>query len=278
VEAREQRAVMPHRPRGAVLALVVQLLAAACSCGYKGAAGAGSAPELSALWFYRTGVTLQVADEAGAEPCLRAFRAAARLLSDAPGDVAAPGELYELVQNASREVALRDKARRVGGTLMMGAEIHDGVGPVALQWVLGDDLRDIADFACCANMEAVPPRCFEYNEELAAARPAPAWRGGRGMEEEEAADSCASYVLRLLVQAEEDFRDRAMQRPAGAVSPPRYMPSHLEVRYECCWRPYWRLRDLTVGETESRTNFWRSATRDWLTCIATTASPGSCLN
>ena len=158
--------------------LIVQVLLAMAGSRREGDAHDHDDTELSALWFYRAGVALQVADDAGSTACLRAFRAAARILSDTckrgassppqqgqgqgQGDVAqvqGGTQLYELVQNASREVFLREKARRVGGTLVMGAEIHDGVGAVALQWVLGDDLRDVADLACCVDMQAGMHAC-----------------------------------------------------------------------------------------------------------------------
>eukprot|EP00277_Geminigera_cryophila_P012225 CAMPEP_0179438898 /NCGR_PEP_ID=MMETSP0799-20121207/22557_1 /TAXON_ID=46947 /ORGANISM="Geminigera cryophila, Strain CCMP2564" /LENGTH=157 /DNA_ID=CAMNT_0021220827 /DNA_START=674 /DNA_END=1143 /DNA_ORIENTATION=+ len=143
---------------------------------------------ITARWFFQQGVAMQVQDTTGLEPCLRSFRAAARLLSDGQDDawltssiagdtVDARAQLYEMVQNASREVSLRAKARRVGGTLVMAADIHDSVGMVALKWWLGDDLRDVADFACCSGTDATPERCFEYDDVLAASRPAPLWGG-----------------------------------------------------------------------------------------------------
>ena len=59
-----------------------------------------------------------------------------------------------------------------------------------------------------------PAKCFTYTPELAASQPAPAWEGGRGLDSLEEHD-CASYVLCLLVRAEENFRDLHMARPAG---------------------------------------------------------------
>ena len=188
-------------------------------------AGAPCGDSLSARWFYEQGVALQVADGAAApDVCLRAFRAAARLLGDGVRD-----PLFDLVQNASREVSLRAKARRVGGTLRVSVELRDSVGPVPLSWWLGADLRDVADYACCVEHGAEgPARCFEYSLELAASQPAPAWEGGRGGGSKEEEETCASYVLSLLVRSEETFRDQTMARPADAKRPPRYMPVDLE--------------------------------------------------
>lgn len=137
-------------------------LVMAGSCGEAGKSEMPADGRLAAQWFYERGVALQVADEEGPEVCLRCFRAAARLLGagndvknapqrdeDALQD---PRHLYALVQNASREVSLRDKARRVGGTMLISTEINDGVASMALKWMLGDDLRDVADFACCAGI------------------------------------------------------------------------------------------------------------------------------
>jgi hypothetical protein len=188
-------------------------------------ADAACGDSLSARWFYEQGVALQVADGAAApDVCLRAFRAAARLLDDGVRD-----PLFDLVQNASREVSLRAKARRVGGTLRVSVELRDSVGPVPLSWWLGADLRDVADYACCVEHGAEgPARCFEYSLQLAASQPAPAWEGGRGRSSEEEEETCASYVLSLLVRSEETFRDQTMARPADAKRPPRYMPVDLE--------------------------------------------------
>ena len=215
-----------RRPQWACALLAGTLLALARGgAGGEGGdvADAASGDSLSASWFYEQGVALQVADDAAPDVCLRAFRAAARLLGDGARD-----PLFDLVQNSSREVSLRAKARRVGGTLRVSAELRDSVGPVPLSWWLGDDLRDVADFACCVEHGAEgPARCFEYSLELASLQPAPAWEGGRGGGSEEE-ETCASYVLSLLVRSEETFRDQTMARPADAKRPPRYMPVDLE--------------------------------------------------
>ena len=55
-----------------------------------------------------------------------------------------------LTANATVISSIVAKARGVGGTLRVSVELSDGVGTVPLAWWLGDDLRDIADYACCA--------------------------------------------------------------------------------------------------------------------------------
>ena len=229
---------------------------------------------ISARWFYERGLALQVADNEGPANCLRCFQTAARLLSDRRTAIATQvdgGEsldqahLYSLVQNASREVSLRAKARRVGGTLMLHTEIHDSIGPVPLSWWLGDDLRDVADFACCAGMYETPPRCLEDVHLLASSQSAPAAGGERSGEGDDGENStCTSYVLKILIRSEEDFRDRIMNRPAGAARPPRYMPPQLEDDFleECQAGLAYMYRD------DSYPTYYQRYTRPYLEAMA----------
>ena len=44
--------------------------------------------------------------------------------------------------------------------MRVSVELSDSIGTVPLSWWLGDDLRDVADYACCAGAaDPHPPLC-----------------------------------------------------------------------------------------------------------------------
>jgi len=141
--------------------------------------------------------------------------------------------LMERIHNASWEVKVRDVAHGagLGSSMEVEVEVEDSSGPLPVRWMLGDDLRRIAQKVCCEGSEGLLDTCFDFEG------------GGEGdvggmKAAKTAGVSCSVYVHGLLEVAEQERRDYARlggqaRSSFAKARPARYVSFLLRALFSC---------------------------------------------
>jgi len=219
------------------LKVLVLLLLPVFTATSNGSDDSHLAGSTGASYFFHHGLRMEQLHKF--QEALNSLQTATRLLRevsfvhDSGAGRSANDLLMERIHNASWEVKVRDVAHGagLGSSMEVEVEVEDSSGPLPVRWVLGDDLRRIAQKVCCEGSEGLLDTCFDFEG------------GGEGdvggmKAAKTAGVSCSVYVHGLLEVAEQERRDYARlggqaRSSFAKARPARYVSFLLRALFSC---------------------------------------------